>query len=63
MDEVGLDQSVVFPLGAPYTDYSESNRIIAEEAAKYPGRIIGFSSQPRRRCFLMSKQESSGPWR
>lgn len=42
MDEVGLDQSVVFPLGAPYTDYSESNRIIAEEAAKYPGRIIGF---------------------
>ncbi len=42
LDEVGLDRAVAFPLGAPYTDYSESNRIIAEEVAKYPDRIIGF---------------------
>ncbi len=42
MDEAGLDRAVVFPLGAPYTDYSESNRIIAEEVAKFPKRIIGF---------------------
>jgi predicted TIM-barrel fold metal-dependent hydrolase len=42
LDEVGLDRAVAFPLGAPYTDYSESNRIIAEEVAKFPDRIIGF---------------------
>ena len=42
LDEVGLDRAVAFPLGAPYTDYSESNKIIAEEVAKYPQRIIGF---------------------
>jgi predicted TIM-barrel fold metal-dependent hydrolase len=42
LDEVGLDRAVVFPLGAPYTDYSESNKIIAEEVAKFPNRIIGF---------------------
>jgi len=42
LDEVGLDCAVAFPLGAPYTDYSESNKIIAEEVAKYPQRIIGF---------------------
>ncbi|MBI2369645.1 MAG: amidohydrolase family protein [Deltaproteobacteria bacterium] len=42
LDEVGLDRAVAFPLGAPYTDYAESNRVIAEEAAKFPARIIGF---------------------
>ena len=42
LDEVGLDTAVAFPLGAPYTDHSESNRIIAEEVAKFPERIIGF---------------------
>src|SRR5215472_2200709 len=42
LDEAGLDRAVAFPLGAPYTDYSESNKIIAEEVAKYPQRIIGF---------------------
>jgi uncharacterized protein len=42
MDEVGLDRAVAFPLGAPYTDYSESNKTIAEEVAKFPDRIIGF---------------------
>ncbi|HLH21352.1 MAG TPA: amidohydrolase family protein [Chloroflexota bacterium] len=42
LDEVGLDRAVAFPLGAPYTDYSESNRIMAEEVAKFPDRIIGF---------------------
>lgn len=42
MDEVGLDRAVAFPLGAPYTDYSEANRTIAEEMAKFPTRIIGF---------------------
>lgn len=42
MDEVGLDRAVAFPLGAPYTDYSESNAVIAEEVAKYPDRIIGY---------------------
>ena len=30
LDEVGIDRAVAFPLGAPYTDYSESNRIVAE---------------------------------
>src|SRR5262252_8785232 len=42
LDDAGLDRAVAFPLGAPYTDYSESNKIIAEEVAKYPQRIIGF---------------------
>ena len=42
LDEAGLDRAVAFPLGAPYTDYSEANRIMAEEMAKYPQRIIGF---------------------
>ena len=42
LDEVGIDRAVAFPLGAPYTDYSESNRIVAEEVAKFPDRIIGF---------------------
>ncbi len=42
LDRVGLDRAVAFPLGAPYTDYSESNRIMAEETAKFPERIIGF---------------------
>ena len=42
LDEAGLDRAVAFPLGAPYTDYSESNKIIAEEVVKYPQRIIGF---------------------
>ena len=42
MNEAGLDRAVAFPLGAPYTDYSESNRVMAEEVAKYPERIIGF---------------------
>lgn len=42
MDEVGLDRAVAFPLGAPYTDYSEANRTVAEETAKFPRRIIGF---------------------
>ena len=42
MDELGLDKAVAFPLGAPYTDYSESNATIAGEVAKFPQRIIGF---------------------
>jgi predicted TIM-barrel fold metal-dependent hydrolase len=42
LDAVGLDRAVTFPLGASATDYSEANRIIAEEMAKYPERIIGF---------------------
>src|ERR1043166_4762724 len=42
LDTVGLDRAVTFPLGASATDYSEANRIIAEEMAKYPERIIGF---------------------
>src|SRR5262249_26315644 len=42
MDEVELDKAVAFPLGAPYTDYSESNATIAAEVAKFPQRIIGF---------------------
>ena len=42
MDELGLDKAVAFPLGAPYTDYSESNATIAAEVAKFPQRIIGF---------------------
>jgi len=42
LDEAGLDCAVAFPLGAPYTDYSESNQIMAEEMAKHPKRIISF---------------------
>jgi predicted TIM-barrel fold metal-dependent hydrolase len=42
LDEAGLDRAVAFPLGAPYTDYSEANQVMAEEMAKYPKRIIGF---------------------
>src|SRR6478609_9687807 len=42
MDELGIDKAVAFPLGAPYTDYSESNATIAAEVAKFPQRIIGF---------------------
>jgi predicted TIM-barrel fold metal-dependent hydrolase len=42
MDAIGIDRAVAFPLGAPYTDYSESNRTIAEEVAKFPDRVIGF---------------------
>ena len=34
MDELGIDKAVAFPLGAPYTDYSESNATIAAEVAK-----------------------------
>jgi predicted TIM-barrel fold metal-dependent hydrolase len=42
LDEAGLDCAVAFPLGAPYTDYSEANQIMADEMAKYPERIISF---------------------
>jgi predicted TIM-barrel fold metal-dependent hydrolase len=42
LDEAGLDRAVAFPLGAPYTDYSEANQVVAEEMATYPERIIGF---------------------
>src|SRR6266481_1115818 len=42
MDELGIDKAVAFPLGAPYTNYSESNATIAAEVAKFPQRIIGF---------------------
>src|SRR5918999_5396039 len=42
LDEAGLDRAVAFPLGAPYTDYSEANQVMAEEMGKYPKRIIGF---------------------
>src|SRR4026208_2495566 len=42
LDEAGLDCAVAFPLGAPYTDDSESNQIMAEEMAKHPKRIISF---------------------
>lgn len=42
LDEAGLDRAVAFPLGASYTDYSEANRIMAEEMAKHPQRIIAF---------------------
>jgi predicted TIM-barrel fold metal-dependent hydrolase len=42
LDEAGLDCAVAFPLGASYTDYSDANRIMAEEMAKYPKRIISF---------------------
>jgi uncharacterized protein len=42
LDEAGIDRAVAFPLGASATDYSEANRIIAEEVAKQPERIIGF---------------------
>ena len=42
MDELGIDKAIAFPLGAPYTDYSESNATIAAEVEKFPQRIIGF---------------------
>jgi predicted TIM-barrel fold metal-dependent hydrolase len=42
LDDAGLDRAVAFPLGAPYTDYSEANQVMAEEMAKHPDRIIGF---------------------
>ena len=42
MDEIGIDKAIAFPLGAPYTDYSESNATIAAEVEKFPQRIIGF---------------------
>jgi predicted TIM-barrel fold metal-dependent hydrolase len=42
LDEAGLDSAVAFPLGAPYTDYSEANQIIADEVTKHSKRIIGF---------------------
>ena len=47
MDELGLDKAVAFPLGAPYTDYSESNATIAAQVAKFPKRIIGFAESIR----------------
>jgi hypothetical protein len=44
LDEAGLDRAVAFPLGAPYSDYSEANQVMAEEMAKYPKRIVGFAA-------------------
>jgi predicted TIM-barrel fold metal-dependent hydrolase len=42
LDEAGLDCAVAFPLGAPCTDYSEANEVMAAEMAKHPKRIISF---------------------
>lgn len=42
LDEVGLDAAVAFPLGASCTDYSEANRLVADEMRRFAGRIIGF---------------------
>lgn len=44
LDDAGLDRAVAFPLGAPYTDYSESNKIIAEEVAKYRNVSSAFAA-------------------
>lgn len=43
MDESGVDRVVAFPTAHPLSDYSEANKIIVEEAKKYPKRIIGFA--------------------
>ena len=42
MDAAGLDRAVAFPLGAPTTDYSEANALIAEQVARFPDRIVGY---------------------
>ncbi|HXG53140.1 MAG TPA: amidohydrolase family protein [candidate division Zixibacteria bacterium] len=42
LDAAGVDRAVSFPLGAPYTDYSEANQVVAAETAKHPDRVIGF---------------------
>src|SRR4029077_12561602 len=60
MDELGIDKAVAFPLGAPYTDYSESNATIAAEVAKFPQRdhrLLPYQSQLR----PAGHGQSSGP--
>lgn len=42
MNQNGIDKIVTFPMGNILTPYSDANRIVAEEAKRYPDRIIPF---------------------
>jgi predicted TIM-barrel fold metal-dependent hydrolase len=42
MDELGIDQAIVCPMKPRTYQLAEGNDAVAEAAAKYPGRLVGF---------------------